>query len=307
MQYNTLFSVAACLACCTFLLAGKGFAQSRAVDAAEHLVQEYPNGQIDWTDQYVEAVGATIMDRERFPNEQQAYLMALRGAEVVAKANLLEIIEGISVYSETVVRDMMTESSYIKATVEGKIRGARIIGEPRRIGDMVEVTARIQLHGNNGLAPILHDDVEKRRRSEDQGSVSPAPGIVPANPVPATPERSASGEEVLFGTPQFVLNFPDGQFNPALFPVIIDENGNVLVDFAEIYKQLPPEVLQYVTIGKEAMERLKMQGGVEIIEALQGKDGKIKIKTDKHPKLRKFLQDAFKVGKIILPIATLFL
>src|SRR5690606_37275715 len=116
------------------------------------VIENKPNGSINWTQQYVEAKGQSVIDNERFKNPAQAKAMATRGAVVVAQRNLLEMVQGVNVVGETTVQDMITTSDYIYTRVEGLIKGAQQFGPAKELDGMIEVTMRMPIYGNDGIA-----------------------------------------------------------------------------------------------------------------------------------------------------------
>ena len=77
-------------------------------------------GIINYEDGYVEALGIGAPP-ERYMGKPNARPMALRAAQVDAYRNLLEIVQGVRIDSNTVVKDFMTESDVIRASVEGPV------------------------------------------------------------------------------------------------------------------------------------------------------------------------------------------
>lgn len=299
------FALAACL---------PAFAQSPKLPAgAQPVVQKiekFEGGLINWTEGYIEVSGTSIFN-PKFERKRQQLEMAKRGAVVVAKANLLEIVQGIHVRSESKVEDFMAESYKIEAEVKGVVKGARTVATQEE-ADAVTVTVRMPLAGVDGLAPILIDDVLKKP--------DPIPDTPPAKPAPPTklPPVDGGGDEakpappsgdpapgtgfVPDDAPQFVLDFKGQKFDPRLFPVIVDEQGNVVFDYAKVYAQYGGQIATYVDLSKKLAEDLNWRKGVEIIEAVQDPNGKIRVDTAKHPKLNNFLKKAWTVGKVALPV-----
>jgi hypothetical protein len=307
-------------------------------------------GVINWTAQYVEAVGTSIVNHDKFKDPQQAQLMAIRGAEVVAKANLLEAVSGVKVIRETTVKDMMIESDNIKTSIEGTIRGTRTIGKPKIEGNAVTITVRMALYGTNGLADVVAEKASEKSDAASESTKSstnptndatvpaptpkkqldtntPQPDDVKPTPTPSTTPSGNSGKKkgstsgttipasdatkAPTVTPEeatkggVVFKFEGDKFDPALFPIIIDENDNVLFDLSKYYATYIKDggnVPKYVQIGKDAMKK-----GVEIIEAVQTSKGVIKISSKGKPKLKKWLETTKKVGNFVLPILKLFL
>lgn len=203
-----------------------GYYQHRAGDALKRLeaisdkpVQEAaPAGNINWTQEYLEASGQAVINREKWPNEAQAIAMATRGAEVVAKANLLEIVGGVQIQRSTTVKDLMTESDLIQTKVQGVVRGARPVGEPRMANGMVTVTVRMPVFGPGGVTAAVF-------------------------PPPAEGDTADFPERESW---ELVFRAVASQQHPALFPSFADEHGSLLLDGAEYGRQYGEPVVRYV-------------------------------------------------------------
>lgn len=203
----------------------KGYYRRRANEAlaylktlAEKPVKEtLPSGTINWTQAYVEASGECVINLEKWPNEAQAIAMAKRGAEIVAKANLLETTAGVHVQRTTSVRDLMAESDLIETHITGMVKGTRIIGEPVIANGIVTITVRMPVFGTDGVAQILF------------------------------PPPVAEQEEIPEETPDsiredWVFRLPADIGQLSLFPSFADENGTVLLDgasFTQRFSDLP--------------------------------------------------------------------
>lgn len=78
-------------------------------------------------------------------NQAQARLMAERAAKLDAYRNLLEQAYGVTIHSNTSVRDFVTQSDTIHARVEAYIRGAKVI-DTRYLNDgSVEIEIELTL------------------------------------------------------------------------------------------------------------------------------------------------------------------
>jgi hypothetical protein len=86
-----------------FLISQKPAVEPIKVDSA--VKEEYEKGEIDWTNGYTRAKGYGFVDPEK--PKGKANLLAERAAVVDARRNLLEIIKGVHITSETVVEDYM--------------------------------------------------------------------------------------------------------------------------------------------------------------------------------------------------------
>jgi hypothetical protein len=191
------------------------------LDKIEPVVTPLPNGNINWTQQYIEAKGVSVLDNERFKNPAQARAMATRGAVVVAQRNLLEIIKGVNVTSETTVQDMMTTNDFIYTRVDGVVKGAQQVGEAIEKNGTIEVSMRVPLYDKNGLAPAIADKVPAPKRLKENPESKPAE---------IKPEEGAaeSLEQVIF-------NLAGKKFDPSMFPVIFDKDNNIVFDYSKYY------------------------------------------------------------------------
>ena len=236
----------------------------------EPVVDNLPKGKVDWTNQYIEAKGQSVIDNDRFKNPAQAKLMAKRGAIVDAQRNLLEITKGVQVTSETKVQDMITTSDYIYSRVDGVIKNATQVGEAVEKDGYMEVTMRIPLYDQKGLAPVLYDQVVKK--------MSSTPTITPITSEPSATTDTAKTTEVT-DMSNLVFNLNGKKYDPSMFPVVLDENNNVLLDYSKIYDPKKGVFPKIVSAGKSLLEALGLKKGVEVLNVIESADGKIKVDT----------------------------
>ena len=253
-----------------------------------HVVNPVENGEVDWSDQVITANGMSVIDTVNFPNRAQAYAMAVRGATVDAQRNLLEIVKGVRVVSETRVVDMMTESDYIYTRVDGVVKGAKPVGEPYEHNGLVEVTLQMSIYDSAGLAPLLYGGLE-----------FPAPVDVEDVPDEVT--------QALMGTGGIVIDASEAETEPRIFPRFVDEDGNVIFDPGSYYLPSDPrwaQMLRYVqSKGPAVLKSLGVSEDAWIIKVLGTKDGDLVIGEENKKKLQ-WLQDGLKIflklGKVVL-------
>jgi hypothetical protein len=161
--------------------------------ASGDAVETVGQGTINWTTGQIYATGIGAPPQNAV-NPAQARAMAVRAAQVVALRNLLEIVKGVRVDSDTVVENFMTKSDVIRTRVDGIVRGAMVVKTAYLSDGSVEVTVGMGMKGalldsvlpdtfgNNPLLPI---------------PIHPAPGLhVPppappvARPVPPQPQST---------------------------------------------------------------------------------------------------------------------
>ena len=248
-------------------------------------------GKVDWSSQYIEAKGESVLDPERFKNPAQAKAMATRGAVVVAQRNLLEIVKGVHVQGETTVEDMMTKRDLITTRVEGIVKGAQMIGSPVERDGIVEVTLRMPLYEPNGLAPAVYDSTPARPIVVDDSQMDPN-----AKPDTSMMRNGKVPERGL------AFNLAGKIIDPALFPVVVDENNNVLLDMKQFYDPKKGSFPKILRTTKELMQAAGFKKGVEIIDVIDAENGTIKISNTQKSKIpwAKILDVAKKVGKFLL-------
>ena len=262
---------------------------------AEPIVQQKTNGQVNWTKQFVEAKGQAVIDAERFKNAAQARAMASRGAVVVAQRNLLEIVKGVNVVGETTVQDMATTSDYIYTRVEGLVKGAMQVGEAREVNGMMEVTLKMPLYGKEGVsAAIGEGDIQMAHKKM---------GLSTSADVAET-ESSPAGEESVDGSKPVVFTFKGQKIDPSMFPVIVDEKGDVKLDFSKIYNTQTGKFPQYMQLSKEIMKDLGLKKGVDVIELVQNANGQFTIPQSLKRKAiwQKIGKVAQTVGKVLFSL-----
>ncbi len=259
------------------------------VEHTTPMIQDKPNGSVNWSDQYVEAKGSAVIDYERFPNPAQARAMATRGAVVVAQRNLLEILQGVNVVSETTVKDMMIQSDYIYTRIDGVVKGAQQVGEAVEKDGMMEVTMRVPLYETNGLAPAVYDGVAGL--PDMQNRLFPADVEVGDGDIP-------SG---------LVFNFNGKQYDPSLFPLVVDENGKLLLDMTQFYDPKEGKFPKILSGTKDIFNELNFSKGTQVIDVIESFDGKIvvdpaSVKKVNWDKIQKGISIGTKIFKFILTV-----
>lgn len=258
---------------------------------AQPVVKETANGQINYTGQYVEAKGSAVIDNDKFKNPAQARLMAERGAIVVAQRNLLEMVKGVNVIGETTVQDMVTTGDYVYSRVEGIVKGAKQVGPSRENNGAIEVTLRMPLYDDvNGVsAGFSTEGLENARRKT---------GISNENSNVAVESTAADGSSPI------AFNIKGTKIDPSMFPVIVDENGKLLLDFSKVY-QKTGKVPKIIQSTKDIFEATGFKKGTEIIDLIQGKNGALTLADPaKKGKVNwaKIGDIAGKIGKVLLNI-----
>ncbi|HAJ27869.1 MAG TPA: hypothetical protein DCG53_11625 [Syntrophus sp. (in: bacteria)] len=179
--------------------------------------QSGDKGIINYEDGYVEAVGVGAPP-ERYMGKPNARPMALRAAQVDAYRNLLEIVQGVRIDANTVVKDFMTESDVIRASVEGLVKGSKVMNKEYLSDGTVEVTVRMNLSGrlSQSIMPKAFD-----RQPESA-------------PPPPPPAVTAPSGDIFTG---LVIDARTLGARPAMSPKVVDENGKEVYGSMNVDRQ----------------------------------------------------------------------
>jgi hypothetical protein len=276
-----------------------------AANNAKPIIENTENGSVNYTAQYIEAVGSSIIDTTRFKNKAQANAMARRGAVVDAQRNLLEIIKGVHIQGETTVQDLITTSDKVVSKVEGVVKGAQMVGKPRIVDGEIEVTMRVPLYANNGLASAVIGELPEVPEGAKAPDTTANPGAMVTMGVKG---GTASESEVAAAADADNTSKPlalrvAGKFEPSMFPVIVNENGDVLLDSKKLYDPSKGKFPKILQTGKLIAEQTGFKKGVEVIDVVQdAATGHFKIADANKSKInwKKIGQVAGKIGKFLL-------
>jgi len=209
------------------------------------------SGELDWTAQIVKSTGIGVIN----PNAQnvgQARVGCLRAARVTAQRNLLEIIQGVNIDSETTVENFMTTSDVVKTQVHGVLQGAQRIGQPDYMDDgTCELTMGVRVTGE--LADILLPPEDDFGGKQDE--------------VPSGPQKVYSG---------LVVNAFGLSAVPAMSPKIVDEDGNEIYGTSHVSREYAVEqgVVGYAKSVEQARENSRVADNPLVIQAVEAAGSK---------------------------------
>ncbi|NOX38198.1 MAG: hypothetical protein GXO78_11765 [Calditrichaeota bacterium] len=204
-------------------------------------------GGIDWTAQVVRATGIGAPNPNLPPGAQRA--SAIEAAKVVALRNILQIVKGVYVNSETTVENMMLTSDVIRTKVEGVVRNYRVVDIRYVSTGDVEVDVEVPL---SAFYEIFLNVPQ-------QSGASPAPQVCPlcGQPWPAgkpypqnypvPPPSSPSGAPTPAARPGVVYSglIIDARglgVRPALSPKIVDEMGNEVYGTGNVSREYAVQI-----------------------------------------------------------------
>jgi hypothetical protein len=166
------------------------------------------SGGINWQDQLILATGIGAPN----PNQPLAAQRAgaLRAAKSDAVRNILEVVKGMNVTSETTVENAMVASDIIRTKVDGIVRNFRQVGEPRYMSDgSVELDIEVPLSG------VLSDALLPGQ---------PGAPMVPGQGYPLGPQAGYQPMNQIFTG--LIIDARGVGLRPAMAPKIVDEMGN---------------------------------------------------------------------------------
>jgi hypothetical protein len=246
------------------------------------VVEPVPGGVIDWGAMVVRARGSGVVDPGD-PNPGRARLMAERAAVVVAQRNLLEIIKGVRVDSDTKVENFVTKFDVIYTHLEGIVKGARQVGPAQfdSATGVVEVELEVNLAGPQSVTDALE------------------PALLQPGAITPEVKTTASVREFLQKYSALVFDAGNSGLKPALFPKIYDEAGNLLLDTKELYQYTGTtgqKVIHYIGKLDEILSRPEFanQPLVLKIKQVRGKMGADIVLSKEDADKLKWLKDGAK-------------
>ncbi len=162
---------------------------------------------------------------------------AITAAKVAAQRRLAELLKGVSIVSETTVKNSMLESDIIRTTVNAFIQGAEVaFQEYSDADDSAIVILRMNMTGENSFAAKMYEKIlaEPGFRSElEKPAYAPAtpPSALPA----AVPPQADTAPAVFDG---LVIDATAFNFRPALVNRIFTPKGEILYDPAKISQKV---------------------------------------------------------------------
>ena len=196
----------------TFILA--------SLTAQDNFVGEtFEKGSINYADRTIQATGIGFIPVNVI-NAGQARRSAMRIAKQDALRQLIEIVNGVNVTSETTVSGAMFDDM-IKTQVQGAIRGARKVGEPKYLSDTsVEVVYEVSM---NNISRALLPMAERAPVLSYESVTATGTAAAAAGQGGGAAAASASG-----GVTGIIIDGSGLGLRPAMSPRILNQSGTVL-------------------------------------------------------------------------------
>ncbi|MBT9543799.1 MAG: LPP20 family lipoprotein [Candidatus Sericytochromatia bacterium] len=189
--------------------------------AQAQVTQNMGSGTIDWTSGNLKVTGSGAPPSKG--SAAQKRLMARRAAVADGYRQMAELINGVRVDSETIVKDFVTESDTIKIKVSALIKGAQI-GDTRYLSDgSVEVDMRLGMYGANSLSSVIQPTFLEEHKQEQ---IAPTPTRTPVPTPVKTP--TIPDEPVVDNGDSYtglIIDCKGLGVAPGMSPMIMDSNG----------------------------------------------------------------------------------
>lgn len=186
--------------------------------APAQVVQTIGEGSVDWTKGQITVTGSGAAPNKGNVSAGQKRLLAQRAAVADAYRQLAELINGVNVDSETVVKDFVTESDIVRTKVSALIKGAKL-GKPRFMSDgTVEIDVTLGVYGQNSLSSVIVPPALEKQNIPVQPNPTPEPNIVTPTAPPDSPPPAGSYTGV-------IIDCRGLGVEPAMSPQIVDSSG----------------------------------------------------------------------------------
>lgn len=186
---------------------------------------------VNWTTQFIQA-SAIGQAPPYAVSAQHGRALAIEAGALLAKRDLLGLIQGVAIDSQTTVQAAMVVDSVTAGRVSGVIRGAHVVGTRDLGGGAVEVTVAIPATGE--FAALL---LPKAGASPPPGPVAAAPpppapvAAMPPAPAPSTPAPRPGAAAIYTG---LVIDARGLGVKPAMAPKILSEGGQEVYGFSVV-------------------------------------------------------------------------
>ena len=219
---------------------------------AQGVVTQLDKGSINYSEQLINAVGIGFVPSNAV-NAGQARRMALRIAKQDAMRQLIEIVNGVTLTSETTMSGAMVDD-VINTKVQGFIRGARPVGQPKYLSDTsVEMEYSVPM---SGITDIVLPPVTVPMSTQ------------PANNNPTA--TTQSNTPTTGGVTGIIIDARGLNARPAMAPRILDQNGNPIYGPGKYSRQYAVEngVAGYSKTLEAAQKDQRVMGNPMVVKGV---------------------------------------
>ena len=223
----------------------------------------FEKGSINYGDRTIQAIGIGFIP-ENVINAGQARRSAMRIAKQDALRQLIEIINGVNVTSETTISGAMFDD-VIKTQVQGAIRGARQIGQPKYLSDTsVEVVYEVKMADISRVLLPMAEKAPTLTFDDTNVSVSGTVASAPEQQQAGTDTGVKSG-----GVTGIIIDGTGLGLRPAMSPRILNQGGSVVYGPGQYSRDYAAAngVAGYAKSLDQAKSDTRVQGNPLIIRA----------------------------------------
>lgn len=207
-------------------------------------VQLADEGRIDWQDGLVTAKGVGLPPAFA-ATPAQARAMAVRAAEVTARKNLLETLQGVQIDAATNIENRMVRSDAVRTQVSGVLQNSRVLETNERADGSVEVVVGVSLRG--GIGAIM------------------LPRTMPVRTAASAPKASETCPTGL------LIDAKGLGARPAMTPRLLDENGREVYGVSVVERQYAVEqgMAGYAKDRGQALQNARIKGRPHTVKAIR--------------------------------------
>ena len=223
----------------------------------------FENGSVNYGDRTIQAIGIGFIP-ENVINAGQARRSAMRIAKQDALRQLIEIVNGVNVTSETTVSGAMFDDM-IKTQVQGAIRGARQIGQPKYLSDTsVEVVYEVKMADISRVLLPIAEKAPTLTYGDVNVSVSSTAAAAPDHEQAGTDTGVKSG-----GVTGIIIDGTGLGLRPAMSPRILNQGGSVVYGPGQYSRDYAAAngVVGYAKSLDQAKSDTRVQGNPLVIRA----------------------------------------
>jgi hypothetical protein len=206
---------------------------------------------IDWNRQVAMAVG-TGVPASFATTAGQKNVTALRAARLDAARNLLELMRGVNITSDSSLQQAMVSSDQVRTSVEGALNSIREVGNPKYFSD-----GSIQVRLEASLRQVIPPDLYLGAPQQIGGPTSAAP----------TPVSTGSSYTGL------IIDGKGTGVTPAMAPKIYDPEGKEVYGSSYVSRDfaISQGIVGYVKSVDQAKETDRVKGNPAVVKALEAK------------------------------------
>jgi len=251
-------------------------------DESHDLIETLERGRINWTKGAIEATGVMLPDKQLFGNfsyQDKIVRIALNDAyrnlldkvlTIALRAgykNLRDVIKSVRIDTETLVKDLALDNDFIMAEIESMIKSAKIVKKDYLSDGTIKLTLQMSLYGGFSQLVLPHDiklleSIRILKKDTDKTASVPLSRD-------ALIDLSSEGKNYT----GVVVDARGLNANPALVPVIQDENGEEVFGSPVISREFAVQhgVSGYATTLETACQLPRVAGNPLTVKGLRAK------------------------------------